>query len=121
MATISKRIFDRLKEHKMSQAEFSRLTGISTSTVNDWKTKGHTPAADKIMIICRVLEMTPEELLSEENFSTQEEPNQLQPGDRKILDDYHSLSDIQQKRMKSYMRRLLKENKLSENSEDEGC
>lgn len=120
MSTISKRIFDKLKEYRMSQAEFSRQTGISTSTINDWKTKGHTPAADKILVICRVLEMTPEELLSEcEDPVELFDAERLKPGDKKILDDYHSFTESQQKRLKSYMKRLSKENNVLQNSEGE--
>ena len=116
MTTISKRIFDRLEEYRMSQAEFSRQTGISTSTINDWKTKGHTPAADKILVICRVLEMTPEELLSESEDPVELlDEERLKPGDKKMLDDYHSFTESQQKRLKSYMKRLLKENNVSQN------
>lgn len=102
----------------MSQAEFSRQTGISTSTINDWKKKGNTPTADKILVICRVLEMTPEELLAEgEEPEVLSGADRLKPGDRKMLDDYHSFTVSQQKRVKSYIKRLLKENTLSENSE----
>ena len=119
MTTISKRIFDRLNEYRMSQAEFSRQTGISTSTINDWKKKGHTPAADKILVICRVLEMTPEELLAEEEPEERLDAESLKPGDKKILDEYHSFTESQQKRLKSYMKRLLKENIVSRDSDGE--
>ncbi|MCI6996386.1 MAG: helix-turn-helix domain-containing protein [Eubacterium sp.] len=120
MTTISKRIFDKLKEYRMSQAEFSRQTGISTSTINDWKMKGHTPAADKILVICQVLEMTPEELLAEREKPVKLlDTESLKPGDRKMLDDYHSFTESQQKRLKSYMKRLLKENNVSQNSDEE--
>lgn len=120
MTTISKRIFDKLKEYRMSQAEFFRQTGISTSTINDWKMKGHTPAADKILVICQVLEMTPEELLAEREKPVKLlDTESLKPGDRKMLDDYHSFTESQQKRLKSYMKRLLKENNVSQNSDEE--
>ena len=109
----------------MSQAEFSRQTGISTSTINDWKTKNHTPVADKIMIICRVLEMTPEELLSEEEKATNlQDSDRLKPGDRKMLDDYHSFTEKQQKRLVPYMKRLKKENSnmlQEQNTDNEDC
>lgn len=61
---ISERIFNILIEKKMSQKEFSELTGISQSTISDWKNKKTNPASDKIMIICDVLKVTPYELLS---------------------------------------------------------
>ena len=62
--TIRDRIFDRMDELQMTQKEFSKRTGIAESTVSDWRKKKTNPAADKIMIICKVLDVTPEWLLS---------------------------------------------------------
>ncbi len=64
MRTISDRIFELLKERKMSQKEFSEKTGIAQSSISDWKRKGTNPVADKILIICEVLGVTPYYLLS---------------------------------------------------------
>ena len=61
---ISEKIFELLKERGMNQKEFALATGISQSTISDWKTKGTNPAADKIMVICDVLGVTPVELLT---------------------------------------------------------
>lgn len=107
--TISERIFKLLEERHMNQHEFSRRSGIPVATVNDWKRKGNIPMADKIMTICRVLEVTPLELLKDD-----EEPELvkmdwvLKPGDREILIDYHNFTPTQQKRLLSYMKRIKK-------------
>lgn len=61
---ISERIFQLLKEKGISQKAFSDRTGIAQSTISDWKRKKTNPAADKILIICEVLGITPDELLS---------------------------------------------------------
>lgn len=61
---ISERIFDRLKEKGMTQKEFTDLTGITPSTISDWKRKKTNPSADKILLICDVLNMSVYELLS---------------------------------------------------------
>ena len=61
---ISERIFQLLKEKEISQKTFSERTGIAQSTISDWKRKKTNPAADKILIICEVLDITPDELLS---------------------------------------------------------
>ena len=61
---ISERIFSMLIEKGISQKEFSERTGISQSTISDWKRKKTNPASDKIMLICDVLNITPYELLS---------------------------------------------------------
>lgn len=62
--TISERIFERIADLKMAQKEFSEATGIIPSTISEWKSKGTNPASDRIMIICKVLEVSPEWLLS---------------------------------------------------------
>ncbi len=62
--TISENIFKLLNEKGIKQKEFSGKTGISESTISDWKRKGTNPASDKIMIICEVLGVSPYELLS---------------------------------------------------------
>ena len=61
---ISERIYQYMEERDISQKEFANRTGISQSTISDWKRKGTTPSADKIMIICEVLSISPYELLS---------------------------------------------------------
>lgn len=60
---IYEKIFARLAELHMSQTELSRRTGISTSTINDWKKKKINPQADKLVAVCRALDMSLEELL----------------------------------------------------------
>lgn len=61
---ISERIFALLEQKGISQKEFSQLTGISQSTISDWKRKKTNPASDKIMNICDVLRISPYDLLS---------------------------------------------------------
>ena len=61
---ISERIYQYMEEKGISQKEFADRTGISQSTVSDWKRKGTNPSADKIMNICEVLDISPYELLS---------------------------------------------------------
>lgn len=62
---ISERMFNIMNDKKITQLELSKQTGISQSTIADWKRKKTNPSADKIMKICRVLEVTPEELLQD--------------------------------------------------------
>ncbi len=61
--TIADRIFERLKQLDMSQKQFSEETGISQSTISEWKSKRTNPTSEKIMIICKVIRVTPEWLL----------------------------------------------------------
>ena len=62
--TISERIIERLKQIPMTQKEFARRTGIKESTISEWKKKKTNPSSDKILSICKVLDITPEWLLS---------------------------------------------------------
>ena len=62
--TISERIFQRLEQLNMSQKRFSEETGVLQSTISEWKNKGTNPSSEKIMIICKALDVTPEWLLS---------------------------------------------------------
>ena len=104
--TISEKIFSILQQQDMTMGRFARLTGISRSTISDWKTKGTNPASDKIMVICQVLGTTPEELLSDTDTFGDGDNTIPRSVDMKLLDDYHSLSDEQQHRLQVYLARL---------------
>ena len=62
--TISERIFERLKQLSMTQKDFAIQTGIQQSTISEWKKNKTNPSSDKILAICKVLDVTPEWLLS---------------------------------------------------------
>lgn len=62
--TVGQRIFFLLKEKKMTQVEFSRRTGIATTTISDWRKRNTNPGSEKIMQICAALDVTPSFLLS---------------------------------------------------------
>lgn len=62
--TISDRIFERLEQLSMTQKEFSKRTGILQSTISEWKKNKTNPSSDKILTICKMLDVTPEWLLS---------------------------------------------------------
>ena len=63
---IYERIFERLEELHMSQIELSRKTGIATSTISDWRKKKINPQADKLVAICKALDMSLVDLLCDE-------------------------------------------------------
>lgn len=63
--TISERIFKIMKEKGISQFKLSKTTGITQSTISDWKTKKTNPSSDKIMAICKALDCTPYDILEE--------------------------------------------------------
>jgi len=70
---IYEKIFARLDELHMTQLELSRRTGIATSTICDWKKKKINPQSDKIVSICKALEISIVDLLcSDEMVSNSE-------------------------------------------------
>ena len=62
--TISERIFERLRQLSMTQKDFSASTGIQQSTISEWKKNKTNPSSDKILAICKALDVSPEWLLS---------------------------------------------------------
>ena len=113
---ISERIYEFLKEKNISQIEFAQKTGISQSTVSDWRRKGTNPSADKIMVICEVLEISPYELLlgaESKNKKRLREENYIvldkSSVEYQIIETFHSLNEETQKRLMSYMRMLKRE------------
>lgn len=53
--TISQRVFHLLAKQGKKQNELSDFTGISTSTISAWNTRGTNPAADTISAIADFL------------------------------------------------------------------
>ena len=98
----------------MTQVEFAKQVGIATSTISEWKKKKTNPAADKIMNICNVLQITPEQLLTGKGIEDEEEiaaaspESRFTPYDIQLIEDFHGLKEEQQKRLVTYMEALKK-------------
>lgn len=112
--TISERILKVLKDRNMTQVEFAKQVGIATSTISEWKKKKTNSAADKIMNICNVLQITPEQLLTGKGIEDEEEiaaaspESRFTPYDIQLIEDFHGLKEEQQKRLVAYMEALRK-------------
>jgi len=108
---ISEKIFELIKERGMNQKEFALATGISQSTISDWKTKHTNPAADKIMVICDVLGVTPVELLTSGQQFKSYEPEQkdtvvLSPEKKLIIERVKEMDDAQINRLMAYVKKM---------------
>ena len=108
---ISEKIFELIKAKGMNQKEFALATGIAQSTISDWKTKGTNPAADKIMVICDVLGVTPVELLTSGEQFKAYEPDKaviVEPGTEKyaLIESIKRMDDEQIARLAAYIKRL---------------
>ena len=110
--TVSETIFELLNERDMSQKEFSEKTGISQSSISDWKRKKTNPVSEKIMIICEALSVTSEELLS----GTEGTGSRSNPSDRYVIKkdtelgqfitDYQNLSEKDRNRLNGYLKAM---------------
>ena len=115
-----RKILKVLKDRNMTQAEFAKQVGIATSTISEWKKRKTNPTADKIMDICNVLQITPEQLLTgkgiedEENINVTRRESCFTPYDIQLVQDYHGLKEEQQKRLMAYMEALKKIQSLEE-------
>lgn len=113
--TITERIFYLIKARGMSQNSFGKAAGIAPSTISDWKTKGHTPSAEKIMDICRVLEVSPEALLTGKVIDEAEvKETKLDYKGKQLLLEYEGLNEDAQKRLLIYAKKLGELMKLEE-------
>lgn len=107
--TISERLFLIMNEKNISIPELSRLTGISRHTIFDWQKKNTNPGADKIMVICEGLQITPEELLigKKENVSISYDASISTDGmEIELVKEYQELSESKKKRLLAYMNML---------------
>ena len=120
---ISERIFKILENRNMSQNAFAKRVGLASSTISDWKTKKTNPSADKIMDICAVLEVTPEQLLTGKDIDEDyvkntpkkaKDEHEISKADMRIIEDIHGLKEAQRKRLMKYMDALKQIETLEE-------
>lgn len=107
---ISERIFELLQEKGMSQKEFSEKTGISQSTVSDWKRKKTNPSADKLKVICDVLHISLYDLLREADDSSKQSADYIivdrESDDYFLLEEYRMLPEMYKERLLGYLSAL---------------
>lgn len=87
---IGVRIAKFRKAKNISQLELANLIGVSNSRVSNWEQGTHRPDVDILADICRVLEVSPSELL-DIHLSTDE----LSEHERQLILAYRSKNDLQ--------------------------
>ncbi len=105
--SISENIFRIMNERHISQKEFSKLIGVPESTISDWKRKGKTPNADKIMDICKVLDANPYEILEQDDNTVDTISVDLESDVGQLVLEYNSMNQNQRDRLKGYIDSLL--------------
>ena len=107
--TIGERLFEIMNEKNISMPELSRMTGISRHTIFDWQRRNTNPGADKIMVICEVLQITPEELLvGKQNDEMSEYDHVINTNviEMQIMKECQDLSEAKKKRLLAYVSML---------------
>ncbi len=95
---INKRIFEVLDEKGISQKELSKRTGISESTISDWKRKGKTPGIDKLILLCEKLNV---DIYSLAGIDYE---YQLDDDEKLVIDMYRSTDSESKKRLLAYIK-----------------
>lgn len=110
--TIGQRVFHLLDEKNMTQREFSKRTGIATTTISDWRKKNTNPGSDKIMCICAALEVTPEYLLAGVTEDSERGRNvdfMVIPGgtkERELMEVFNDMDWMDREHLLEYARNL---------------
>ena len=111
MATIGTRILELIKDRGMSQKEFSEKTGIPQSTISDWRGKKINPGSEKIMKICEILDVSPQDLLTGENTSRRTSVDYVYIDKNSpeffLIEGYRKLETCDKMRLEGYLEALL--------------
>ncbi|MCQ2529208.1 MAG: helix-turn-helix domain-containing protein [Saccharofermentans sp.] len=104
---IGERIFKLLQERGMSQRELSKLTGIPTSTISDWKTKGNEPTADKIVLICQALNVNSEAIFGPVDYVCDQRVVSKDEPLWQLIECYDKMDTAEQERLLKYMMAII--------------
>ena len=114
--TIGQRVFYLLEKKDMTQREFSKRTGIATTTISDWRKKNTNPGSDKIMCICAALEVSPEYLLSgvtEDSKRGRSVDYMVIPSgtkERELIETFNDMDWIDREHLLEYAKKILARN-----------
>ena len=90
---IGRRICQYRKEQGLSQKEFAELIGASNSRVSNWEQGRNGPDADILADICRVLKVSPSELL---DIHLSDSEDVLSAQERRVIRAYRQKPELQQ-------------------------
>ncbi len=117
---IYEKIFARLEELHMRQSELSRRTGIATSTISDWRKKKINPQADKLVAICKALEMSLVDLLCDEENDYQTISSDILIGGNYTIENIGINDFDSSKRIIKYYELISICNELNNHFEEQG-
>ena len=100
-----KEFADLCELNNVTPYKVAKECGFSNVTLSDWKNKGSTPRADKLIAIARYLGTTVEYLVTGET-SEPLPPVILSQGEESLLAAYRSLNDTGKNKAAEYIRDL---------------
>lgn len=109
--SVNEKLFALLKERGITQKALSQMTGIPESTISDWKRKGKTPGADKIVEVCSALEISPNDLLEQSDNTIRERDVDI----NSVVAKFKKLNLGQQQRLVRYLDIILLEQDRKQN------
>jgi len=106
--TVSQKIFEIMRENHITQAQLSKGTGISPSTISDWKKKNTSPSSDKISVIADFLGIPVADLLGAEagDVVSSGSNNNIQNGNNNNIEITACDYDINEKKLIEKFREL---------------
>lgn len=110
--TIRERIFQIMEEKQMTQKEFAKLAQIPESTISDWKKKGNTPSAEKLVDISGALGVSVAELLGVPSVEY------LSEDEKALIEGFRKSSDAQRSRLLAYSKHFSEDEDRSLTSEN---
>ncbi len=116
----NERLFKILEERGITQKELSKKSGISESTICDWKRKGKVPGIDKVLIISRVLGISLYDLISDDLISDDHPADYVLDDKEKLLiERYRALDDGHKRRLLAYFEQIYKPELPSDTDKEE--
>lgn len=93
MATFGTKIREARKSKKMTQKQLADKIGAAHNSISDWENDKNKPDPDTIELLCGVLEITPNYLL------TASSSDDFSPSEKLLIRKYRSLDTLGQKIM----------------------
>ena len=117
--TISQRMFDILKQKRLSQAELAKKLGISPSTISTWKKEGTDPPTKNLLDIAEFLGISVNELLGDKSpmgdiLLNTEHQFENPFRNEAVWIAYTSMKDIQKLRVQLYILETAKGDNIEE-------
>ena len=108
--TVSEKIFEIMDSKGISQSELATRTGITQSTISDWKNKGHNPNSDKLPLVCKALGIRISDLFEEDDNNSGGEYHIITKDDElwTFVEKYRSMKKNQRKHLIAYFDAMMK-------------